>query len=134
MVLVRTIVTLFLGVATWYGPMQNNGDPFTAAYWHSKDCGPSIVDDSFLGMAVASRDIPFCTKIRLTVVNVPVWARPELNYLIGRSVVATVVDRLADPGGPVDFDLWPAAFRELAGDLDIGVLYVKAEVLISEVD
>jgi len=90
---------------------------------------PAKVNYHYLGVATASRDIPFCTKIRFTVIGLPKWAREDYGYLIGRSVVATVVDRLGKEDGQVDFDLWPAAFKVLAGNMDIGVLYVRAEIL-----
>ncbi len=115
---------------TWYGPGQTNGhDPYTSSYWHGKSCGAPIkVDYHYLGVAAASREIPFCTKVRLTVVAVPKWARGELEHLIGRSVVVTVVDRMGEPGD--GFDLWPAAARKLMGPdyRRIGIIYVKTTI------
>lgn len=120
-----------VATVTWYGPFQTDGNPFTASYWHSELCEdmPFTVDYQYPGVATASRDIPFCTKVKFEVINVPSWAREEYSYLIGNKVTAVVVDRLRDEDGSVDFDLWPAAAEVLMGSdyKRVGVVYVIAE-------
>ena len=125
--LIRTVCIL-VAIVTWYGPEQTNGEPFVAAYWHGElpEGAPAIVDYEYFGVATASREIPFGTRIRFTVLNT---VREEDYSIVGNTVVATVVDRLSDEGGAVEFDLWPAAFLKLTGDLDIGIVYIKAEIL-----
>ena len=121
---------LFMSVlCTWYGPEQTNGEPCVSSFWAGQlpSDAPSRVDYHYLGVATASREIAFGTKILFTVVGIPNWAIGEYDHLIGRTVIATVVDRMGEDGNR--FDLWPAAFEVLAGDLDVGVLYVKAEIL-----
>jgi hypothetical protein len=126
------IVLVLAATCTWYGPNCTDGNPYTASFWH-REClsAPAKVDYRYFGVATRDRSIPFCTKIRLTVLQVPSWAREKYSDLIGNSVVVTVVDRLADEDGQVDFDLWPAAAKALMGSNyhKIGVVYVRAEIL-----
>ena len=127
---VRQLIVIMLALTcSWYGPGQTNGEPYTASWWYGElpDVAPSRVDYHYLGVATADRTIPFGTKIRVEVVGVPVWARGELKHLIGRSVIVTVVDRMAQRGNKLD--LWPAAFLALTGDLDVGIVYVKTEII-----
>ena len=125
------VVWAIAAVVTWYGPDCTDGNPYVAAWWHGElpRGAPAIVDYQYLGVATASREIEFGTRIRFTIIGLPGWAEDDYDYLIGRSVVATVVDRLADENGEVEFDLQPAAFLELTGDLDIGVVYSRTEIL-----
>ena len=117
-------------VVTWYGPGQTNGDPYVAAHWQGElpINAPSRVDYHYLGVASADRSIPFGTKVRLEVVGIPTWAKGDLEHLIGRSVIVTVVDRMGESGN--GFDLWPAAARVLIGPdyRRIGIVYVKATI------
>jgi len=67
------------------------------------------------------------TWVRITVISMPSWASswPELEGVVGRSVVAVVADR---PGASWYADAWPLTFRRLA-PLWVGKLYVRIEVL-----
>ena len=126
---VRQFILIIVAITcSWYGPNQTNGDPYTASYWRGElpEDAPPKVDYHYLGAASADRSIKFGTSVRLTVVGIPGWARGELDYLIGRSVVVTVVDRMGQAGN--DFDLWPAAAQVLMGSgyRRIGIVYVKA--------
>ncbi len=125
------VLAVLVATCTWYGPAQTNGDPFTASWWHHElpEGAPAVVDYEYFGVATALRDIPFGTRIRFTVLNT---VREEDRDIVGNTVIAVVVDRLGDEDGEVEFDLWPVAFKVLAGDLDVGVLYVKAETLGDE--
>ena len=126
------IVTVLAAIATWYSPDCTNGDPYVAAYWHSElpENAPAVVDYQYLGVATASRAIPFGTQIKFTVLNVPKWAKEEYSGIIGNTVIATVVDRLGDEDGRVDFDLWPNTALTLMGSdyQEIGTVFVKAEI------
>ena len=129
----KTFVVLatLAAIVTWYGPDCTNGDPYTASYWHGElpEDAPAVVDYHYLGVATASREIPFGTQIKFTVLNVPKWAKEEHSGIIGNMVIATVVDRLGDADGRVEFDLWPATAEVLMGDYqEIGTVFVKAEI------
>jgi len=117
---------------TWYGPDCTNGDPYISSWWHNElpDGAPAIVDYEYFGVATASREIPFGTQVKFTVINIPKWAKVKYGGIIGNTVIATVVDRLGDEYGEVDFDLWPAAAEVLMGRdyQEIGTVYVKAEI------
>jgi len=99
-----------------------------AAYWHGQvpaGC-PNVVTDSFYGVAVADWSIPFGTRLEIEVVGVPGWARQQYSHLIGRKVVAVVLDRMPRGWGTA-IDCWPATFWALAGEdwRRIGKLYVR---------
>jgi len=105
------------GLCTYYGTTTDGylGKRHAASWWGQTCPGfPETVDDSHFGAATRSRAIPFCARLELRITDLPKWAKPELNDLIGNTVTVTVIDRLPWDA-PVDFDLWPAAFAALAG-------------------
>ena len=128
--LIRLVLVVTAATCTWYSPDCTDGNPYVAAWWHGElpDGAPAIVDYEYFGVATASREIPFGTRIRFTVLNT---VREEDRGIIGNTVIATVVDRLGDEDGEVEFDLQPASALALMGRdyRRIGIVYVKAEIL-----
>jgi hypothetical protein len=111
----------------WYGDESDGhlGRETAFASWYCPPTNvPLTVRADWLGIAL--NDFRPGAEMIITVVGMPAWARtwPELEEVIGNTVVAYVADR---PGGEYG-DAWRATFSALTnGRLWIGKLYVEIE-------